>query len=99
MQSAGLAACHDEHAHDVIPLPRTSRSGHAHDVPLYPPPVVQGIPAKELAPLHMIPVGQQDFCVCPVAQEVAPLLAGLLAVAPQLLASALIVHHLKAIHL
>ncbi len=68
--------------------------------PLYPPTrVVQGIPAKELAPLHMIPVGQQDFCVCPMAQEVTPLLTGLLAVAPQLFASALIIHHLKAIHL
>ncbi len=85
MQSAALAACHD---------------GHAHDNPLLPPTrVVQGIPAKELAPLHMIPVGQQDFCVCPVGQEVAPLLTGLLAVAPQLLASTLIIHHLKAIHL
>lgn len=67
--------------------------------PLYSPPVVQGIPAKNLTPLYMIPVGQQDFCICPASEEVTPLLAGLLAVAPQLLASALIVHHLKAIHL
>jgi len=35
---------------------------------LYPATrVIQGIPAKELAPLHMVPVGQQDFCVCPVS--------------------------------
>jgi len=85
MQSPGLATCRNGHAHDVLPPPPTR--------------VVQGIPAKKLTPLHMIPVGQQDFCVCPVGQEVAPLLTGLLAVAPQLLASALIIHNLKAIHL
>ena len=85
MQSAALAACHE---------------GHAHNSPFLPPTrVVQGIPAKKPTPLHMIPVGQQDFCVCPVGQEVTPVLTGLLAVAPQLLASALIIHHLKAIHL
>jgi hypothetical protein len=85
MQSAALAACRDGHAHGVPPQSPTR--------------VVEGIPAKELAPLHMIPVRQQDLRVCPVAQEVAPLLAGLLAVAPELLASALIIHHLKTIHL
>ena len=84
MQQIALAAC---------------RYGQAH-VSLQPPTrVVEGRPAEELAPLHMIPVGQQDFRVCPVAQEVAPLLAGLLSYAPQLLAFALIIHHLKAIHL
>ena len=88
MQSPGLAACHDDHAHDVSPLHPTRVVQ-----------VVQGIPAKEHTPLHMIPMGQQDFCVCPVGQEVTPLLAGLLAMAPQLLASALIIHHLETIHL
>ena len=57
------------------------------------------LPAKKFVPLDMVPVCKQHLFLSPLGQEVAPVLTGLLAVAPQLLRLACVISHHETVHL